>query len=186
MTPSKSTSRREDILQASLSIIEAQGVDGVSMASVAQETGLSRPAIYQYFASREHILGELLIDDMADLSNEIDRIVGTVDDPMEQIRLWIHYSLAHMASADHLVVREISMTHLREEHRGELMAMHGFFLTTLISPLKALGVKDPSSLVSLIFSAINASAERIYSGKAFVSEASALEKFVIAGVEGAL
>jgi AcrR family transcriptional regulator len=186
MTQPPLKSRRDEILCATLAIIEGDGVDGVTMARVAEQTGLSRPAVYQYFASREHILGELLIDDMADLSNEIDRIVASVDDPMEQIRLWIHYSLAHMASADHLVVREISMIHLREDHRGELMAMHGYFLTTLISPLRELGVEDPSSLVSLIFSAINASAQRIYSGKSFVSEASALEKFVIAGVEGAL
>ncbi|MEY4980920.1 MAG: hypothetical protein RL174_258 [Actinomycetota bacterium] len=172
-------------MSASLKLIEKHGVEGFTMADIATSTGLSRPAIYQYFASKEHILGELLIDDMADLSNEIDRIVASVEDPMEQIRLWMHYSLAHLASHDHLVVREISMTHLRNEHRGELRAMHGLFLTTLHSPLMRLGIEDPTSLGSMIFGAVNSAAQRIYSGKSFVFEASTLEKFVIAGIEAA-
>ena len=178
--------RREAILSASLELLDASGVEGISMARIAQLTGLSRPAIYQYFSSRENILGELLINDMADLSNEIDRIVSAEQEPMEQVRLWIHYSLAHMASKEHRVVREISVKNLREEQRGELMAMHGYFLTSLISPLKELGIEDPSSQVSLIFAAITSAAERIDSGKPFISEAASLEKFVIAGVDAAL
>lgn len=186
MTPSIADTRRVAILAAALEIIEDSGVESVSMAQIAEQTGLSRPAIYQYFASREHILGELLINDMADLSNEIDRILATVTSPMEQIRMWIHYSLAHMSSTEHMVVREISMTHLREEDRGEMRAMHGYFMTSLISPLRELGVQDPSPVVSMIFAAVNSAAERIAEGKTFVAEAATLEKFVIAGVESAL
>jgi AcrR family transcriptional regulator len=178
--------RRESILRASMALIDDVGVPGVTMASIAQKTGLSRPAIYQYFASREHVLGELLINDMADLSNEIDRILAGVSDEMEQVRLWLHYALAHMSSSEHRVVREISASTLRDEQRGELMAMHGYFMTSLISPLQKLGIEDPASLVSMIFAAISASAERIDSGEPFIREAAAVEKFVIAGIEAAL
>ncbi|AOY56592.1 TetR/AcrR family transcriptional regulator [Candidatus Rhodoluna planktonica] len=186
MVTAKSDERRKAILRASIDLVSEHGAEWLTMARIGEATGLSRSAIYQYFESKDHVLGELLIDDMADLSNEIDRIVASVNDPMEQIRIWIHYSLAHLASADHLVVREISMTHLREEQRGELMAMHGFFLTTLHSPLIQLGVSDPTSLGSMIFGAVNSAAQRIYSGKSFIHEAATLEKFVIAGIEAAI
>jgi len=156
------------------------------MAHIAERTGLSRPAIYQYFSSSEHVLGELLINDMADLSNEIDRLVAFVDDPMEQVRIWIHYSLAHISSEEHRVVREVSIKNLKEEQRGELMAMHGYFLTALIDPLSNMGSEDPTTLASMIFAAINAAAERITAGKSFVAEASKLERFVMAGVKAAL
>ena len=178
--------RKEAILSASLELLDADGIEGVSMARIAEVTGLSRPAIYQYFSSRENILGELLINDMADLSNEIDRIVSAEQEPMEQVRLWIHYSLAHISSKEHRVVLEISVKNLREDQRGELMAMHGYFLTSLISPLRELGIEDPSSQVSMIFAAITSSAQRIDEGKTFICEAAALEKFVIAGIEAAL
>jgi AcrR family transcriptional regulator len=182
MSPSIADSRRETILLSSLRLLDSEGIEAISMARIAKESALSRPAVYQYFSSKENILGELLINDMADLSNEVDRIVGAVDNPMEQVRLWIHYSLAHMASREHRVVREISIKNLREDQRGELMAMHGMFLTSLISPLKNLGVEDPSSVVSMIYASLSSAAERIASGKSFISEAASVEKFVVAGI----
>jgi AcrR family transcriptional regulator len=182
MTPSIADKRREAILLTSLRLLDAGGIEAISMARIAQETGLSRPAIYQYFSSREKILGELLINDMADLSNEVDRIVAGVENSMEQVRLWIHYSLAHLASKEHRVVREISIKNLRDDQRGELMAMHGMFLTSLISPLKNLGLEDPSALVGMIYASLSSAAERIASGKSFIAEAASVEKFVIAGI----
>lgn len=186
MTSPLADSRREAILTASLELLDTSGVDAVTMARVGELTGLSRPAIYQYFTSREHILGELLINDMADLSNEIDRIVANEPDPMERVRLWIHYSLAHLASDEHRVVREISIHHLREEQRGELMAMHGFFLANLMSPLRELGINDPSAQVSIVFAAVHSAAKRIDEGRPFVEEAAALERFVTAGILAAV
>lgn len=186
MTPSTAEERREIILARALDLIADQGLDGVSMASLARAAGVSRPAIYQYFASREHILGELLINDMADLSNEIDRLLASIDDPLEQIRVWMHYSLTHMASDEHRVVREISAQHLPLEQRGELKAMHGYFMSSLLTPLSHLGVSDPASVCHMIFGVVNSASKRIEQGANFAAEASTLEKFVIAGIEAAL
>ncbi len=174
------------ILAASLKLIDELGVNNVTMGRIAAATSLSRPAIYQYFSSRENILGELLINDMADLSNEIDRIVSLSDVPMEQIRLWIHYALAHMASPEHRVVRQVSRDYLDDEHRGELREMHRYFMNSLISPLRTLGVQDPSALVSLVFAAIGSASDRIDEGNDFVAEAATLERFVTAGIEAIL
>ena len=93
--------RQEAILGAAAELIAVEGVEAVTMATLGKRTGLSRPAIYQYFASRDHVLGELLINEMADLSNEIDRLISEIEDPLERVRVWIHYSLAHLASAEH-------------------------------------------------------------------------------------
>lgn len=186
MAPATAQRRREAILDAALRIIESGGAESISMATLAEQSGLSRPAIYQYFSSREHILGELLINDMADLSNEIDRLLSPLDDPFEQVRVWMHYSLSHVSSEQHRLVREISAEHLPEDMRGELMAMHGYFMTSLVTPLSQLGVEEPTSLVHLIFGAVNAAAKRIVAGASFVSEAAVLETFVVAGIEAAL
>jgi AcrR family transcriptional regulator len=178
--------RQSAILAAAHALILQGGQDAVSMASLAAKTGLSRPAIYQYFASKEHVLGEMMINEMADLSNELDRLVGGVEDPLEQIRIWIHYSLAHMASADHRVIREISIENLPEDQRGMLRAMHGYFMTSLVSPLSKLGVSDPGALSGLVLGSVSAAAKRIDAGAEFVAEAQALEKFAMAGLQAAL
>lgn len=186
MNPEILDARQSAILSAAHKLVSQDGQDAVSMAALAQLTGLSRPALYQYFASKEHVLGELMINDMADLSNELDRLVAGVSEPLEQIRIWVHYSLAHMASAEHRVIREISIENLPEDQRGMLRAMHGYFMLSLHSPLRELGIEDPSPISGLVLGSVAAAAKRIDAGADFVIEASALEKFVIAGLEAAL
>lgn len=186
MKPEILDARQSAILAAAHRLVSEGGQESVSMAALGKLTGLSRPAIYQYFASKEHVLGELMINDMADLSNELDRLVEGIADPLEQIRIWLHYCLAHMSSAEHRVIREISIESLPEDQRGMLMAMHGFFMVSLHSPLFQLGVKDPSSLSGLVLGSVSAAAKRIDSGADYATEAGALEQFVIAGLEATL
>jgi AcrR family transcriptional regulator len=174
--------RQERILAATQKLIAEKGVDAVSMAELASATGLSRPAIYQYFASREHVLAELVINEMADLSNAIDEHIAHFDEPLERIRVWIHYSLAHLASAEHRIIREIAIDSLPEESRGMINAMHGHFMMALVSPVNQLGIADVTATCHLIFASVAASAKRIDEGAEYVREASALEKFTIAGL----
>ena len=177
-----SDERQEAILAAAQSLIAAKGVDAVSMAVLAKATGLSRPAIYQYFASKDHVLAELVINEMADLSNAIERHIKGLKDPMERIRIWVHYSLAHLASAEHRIIREISIASLPEESRGMINAMHGHFMTALLSPVREIGIRDVTATAHLIFASVAAAAKRIDEGSEFVREAAALEQFTIAGL----
>lgn len=177
-----SDERQEAILAAAQSLIAAKGVDAVSMADLAKATGLSRPAIYQYFASKDHVLAELVINEMADLSNAIERHIEGLKDPMERIRIWVHYSLAHLASAEHRIIREISIASLPEESRGMINAMHGHFMTALFSPVREIGIRDVPATAHLIFASVAAAAKRIDEGSEFVREAAALEQFTIAGL----
>lgn len=178
--------RREAILDAAYELIAANESVTWPMTDLARSTGLSRPAIYQYFDSREHILGEILVNEIADLSNAIDRVVGQQHDPREQVRVWVHYSLAHVSSERHRVMSRISVEHLPSELRGELRALHGFFLTTLISPLAQLQMVQPASHAHLIFASVSAAAARIGAGASFTGEAAVLERFVLAGISDGL
>ncbi len=174
--------RQNLILEAASQLICEGSAEAVTMATLARSTGLSRPAIYQYFASREHVLAELVINELADFSNEVDRHLAGIAEPMEQIRVWIHYSLAHLASEEHRAIREISIDSLPEDSRGMLRAMHGHLMTSLVSPLKKLDVKDVTATCHLIYAAIASAATRIADGSPYEREAAALEQFAIAGI----
>lgn len=177
-----SDERQETILAAAQSLIAQKGVDAVSMADLAKATGLSRPAIYQYFASKDHVLAELVINEMADLSNAIERHIEGLKDPMERIRIWVHYSLAHLASAEHRIIREISIASLPDESRGMINAMHGHFMMALLGPVREIGIQDVTATAHLIFASVAGAAKRIDEGSEFVREAAALEQFTIAGL----
>lgn len=172
------------ILKATQHLISTHGVEAVTMPQIAKASNLSRPAVYQYFSSREHILAELVINEIADLSNDLDGHLAGIEDPLEQTRIWIHYSLGYLASAEHRVISQISIRVLPEESRGMLNAMHGHFMTSLIDPLTQLGVDDASRTAQLIFASISEAAKRIDGGSAYEHEAAILERFVIAGIVG--
>jgi AcrR family transcriptional regulator len=181
---SQSQIKIDAILKATQEIIANEGVEAATMQSIASASKLSRPAMYQYFSSREHILAELVINEIADLSNDLDVHLARISDPLEQTRIWIHYSLGYLASAEHRVISQISRRILPEESRGMLTAMHGHFMTSLINPLTELGVSDASGTAQLIFASIAEAAKRIDGGSAYEHEAAILERFVIAGVVG--
>lgn len=187
MTPAPVRDERQDsILAAAAELIATEGVDAVSMQELAKRTGLSRPAIYQYFSSREHVLAELVINELADLSNAIDDHIAKLDEPLERVRVWVHYSLAHLASSEHRAIREISIASLPEDSRGMVRAMHGHFMMALINPVTQLGVTDVTATCHLLYAAVAEAAKRIDEGSEYVREAAALEQFAINGIIGAL
>jgi AcrR family transcriptional regulator len=51
-----SASTREKILDVALELFTDQGFDGTSMREIAERLGISKPAIYYHFASKEEIL----------------------------------------------------------------------------------------------------------------------------------
>ena len=177
-------SRNAEILDAALAEIRLNGVASLTMSRLARLTGLSRPAIYQYFSSREHVLAELLIDDLADLVNEIDRHISEISDPVERIRFWVNRSLFHLANGDHSIIREISESSLPDESREVVRVLHGQFMMSLISPVRELGIETIDSACHMIYSAVQSAAKRIEAGCEFDAEAKAAEKFAIAGLLG--
>src|SRR2546429_9775132 len=60
---------RREVKQAALHQLAESGPAGVSVSAIGKQPGVSGPALYRYFASRDELLTELVIDaydDMAD------------------------------------------------------------------------------------------------------------------------
>jgi len=174
--------RRETLVDIALSLLEEGGQEAVTMKAVGERSGLSRSAIYQYFASSAHILAELVVNEMADLVNSLEHLVDQVDDPLEKVRVWSHYSLAYLVTPEHALIQQISHRHLPDDQRGVIRALHGHLMALIVEPLENLGVKDAPSVCGLIYGSIAAAAERISEGSNFIAEAKLLEGFLEAGL----
>ena len=177
-------SRQAEILDAALAQIKENGVESLTMSRLGQLTGMSRPAIYQYFASREHVLAELLINDLADLVNEIDSQVSASTDAIEQIQVWISYSLSHLVSGEQSIIREISEVSLPADLRGLVRALHGQFMLGLMSPVRELGIASVESACHFVYSAVQSATKRIEAGSNFEAEVYSVQSFVIPGLLG--
>lgn len=174
--------REHEILAAALAELTEKEVTQISMSSLASRTGLTRTAIYQYFASVDDIFAELVINDMADLVNTMDSQIAQIDDPTERIRAWVLSSLEHLSSGEHAIIRRLSEINLAAEKRGIVRALHGQFMDSLSSPVKELELENAPSVCAHIAAVVNSAANRIDLGFDFAYEAAAAESFVMSAI----
>lgn len=62
---------RGEVKQAALRQLAGAGPAGVSVAAIGKQLGVSGPALYRYFASRDDLLTELVIDAYDDLADAL-------------------------------------------------------------------------------------------------------------------
>jgi AcrR family transcriptional regulator len=62
---------RGEIKQAALRQLEDSGPAGLSVSAIGKELGVSGPAVYRYFAGRDDLLTELVIDAYHDLADAL-------------------------------------------------------------------------------------------------------------------
>lgn len=176
--------RKDRILEAAEEVIGAAGLAKLNMTAIGKAAELSRSAVYQYFDSKEHVLGELILNDMADLANELDKIVAITNDPTRQLVLWVNHTLQYLVSPGHEILKQVSLEQLPENYRGLIRGMHGQFMLSLLSPLQRLSPEDPQAIAAFVYSSVTGAAKRIEEGGDYDSEAAALERFIVAGVIG--
>ncbi|GAC1384003.1 MAG: hypothetical protein NVSMB48_18320 [Marmoricola sp.] len=76
----RSRARVEMILEAAASVAVEQGVDALNTRSIAQHAGLSVSSIYQYFASVDEIVFELIARDMEEMDNQFAQDLGALSE----------------------------------------------------------------------------------------------------------
>ncbi|CAN5528656.1 TetR/AcrR family transcriptional regulator [soil metagenome] len=59
--PDAGTSRREQILDTAAALFAARGFHGVSVVEIGSACGISGPALYKHFASKDAVLAEMLV-----------------------------------------------------------------------------------------------------------------------------
>ncbi|WP_440902239.1 TetR/AcrR family transcriptional regulator [Actinosynnema sp.] len=67
---------REEAKRIALEQLAALGVEGVSVNAIAKRMGITGPALYRYFSSREELLTDLIRDAYADVAALADAAVA--------------------------------------------------------------------------------------------------------------
>ena len=175
--------REHEILAAALAELNVKEATQISMASLAARTGLTRTAIYQYFASVDDIFAELVINDMADLVNTLEENVAQFDEPLERVRAWVHSSLEHLSSGEHAVIRRLSEINLANEKRGIVRALHGQFMDSLVASVNDINLENSQTICAHIAAVVNSAANRVDLGFDFAYEAQTAESFVMHAIQ---
>ncbi|HOS39442.1 MAG TPA: TetR/AcrR family transcriptional regulator [Spirochaetota bacterium] len=77
--------RRDEIMDASLRLIERKGIQNLTTKNIAREVGFTEPGIYRHFASKEDILAAIL-ERFRSVVNDRNRAILDGDmDPLDRI-----------------------------------------------------------------------------------------------------
>ena len=83
---------RHEVKQAALRQLAEAGPAAVSVSAIGKQLGVSGPALYRYFASRDDLITELVIDAYHDLADALSAAASRAPGPDPRARL---ENLAH-------------------------------------------------------------------------------------------
>src|ERR1044071_8438711 len=78
---------RDEVKQVALAQLAQGGPAAVSISAIGKQLGVSGPALYRYFASRDELLTELVIDAYGDLAAALAQGAGKSMDQDPRTRL---------------------------------------------------------------------------------------------------
>jgi AcrR family transcriptional regulator len=97
----KSTNLRQELLDASLALIETGGLDRLSMREVARKAGVSHQAPYHYFGDREAILAAIAGEGFAKLGRSLGAAAQPGSEPAKAVedmgRAYVEFALRNPA-----------------------------------------------------------------------------------------
>lgn len=174
--------RRQQLVNAALSLALESGVEAVTITAVAKRAGLSRPAVYEYFSSSADLITDLIVEEMDYYCKRLTSAITNADDPFEKLELWIREALLYIADGRHLLAKSLSAITPPEFRQEEVAMGHRKLMTTFIAPLEEIGFENPRAAAALLQSIIDATAIRIDSGNPVESEIQQALTFALAGL----
>ncbi|MEV6194985.1 TetR/AcrR family transcriptional regulator [Streptomyces sp. NPDC051920] len=82
---------RQEVKTAALRQLAEGGPEALSLNAIAKQLGMTGPALYRYFANRDSLLTDLVVDAYGDLASALARAAGTGPaDPAERLTALVH------------------------------------------------------------------------------------------------
>ena len=132
-------SRREQILETAAELFAAKGFHGVSVSEIGRACGISGPALYKHFPSKDAVLAAMLVDISQRLLDEGQARVAAADDARGAIdaliRWHIDFALRHRAL---IVVQDRDWQTLPPAAREQVRALQREYVDVWAGQLRRL------------------------------------------------
>jgi AcrR family transcriptional regulator len=131
--------RRTQLLRIAAKMMSERGYNAVGMDDIGEAAGISGPALYRHFRSKQHLLGELLMEPFELLNGGAKRIVAQ-DLParttLERLVDW--HIEATSKDVDVIRVYYLYVDETLDEDRAPLDAAFNEYIGLWIAPLRQL------------------------------------------------
>ncbi|MDP4905640.1 MAG: TetR/AcrR family transcriptional regulator [Candidatus Nanopelagicales bacterium] len=173
--------RRDALLEAATTVMRESGT--VTMSAVAERTGLSRTAVYEYYRSSADLIADVLVDELAAWIDHLAEAIDGIADPRERLVTWIRAALAYVEDGRHALVRAAGDATLPPVRRAQVQTLHRDLAAPVYVALREIGVTDAERIASYVWGVVEAATRHIESGRAADDEVDAAIAFALAGVD---
>ena len=173
--------RRDALLEAATTVMRESGT--VTMSAVAERTGLSRTAVYEYYRSSADLIADVLVDELAAWIDHLAEAIDGIADPRERLVTWIRAALAYVEDGRHALVRAAGDATLPPVRRAQVQTLHRDLAAPVYVALREIGGTGAERIASYVWGVVEAATRHIESGRAADDEADAAIAFALAGVD---
>lgn len=160
--------QRRAITQAAIRLLDERGVAAISMTALADEAGVSRQTLYNYFSSVEEAIVAYLVDEVALAEEAISNRLAAETDPLDRLRAFTAESVHRFTRRDVQVTMEAAMS--PEARRVLRAALQG--IQDLLEGVLREGIElgrfapdlDPSATAQMLFCMIGGTAALVRGG----------------------
>jgi AcrR family transcriptional regulator len=133
------TSRRAEILDRAAELFAERGFHGVSVHDVGAACGISGPALYRHFSSKDAMLAEMLVS-ISERLLEVGRLrVDAAPDPTAALTALIRWHTEFaLRNRSLIVVQDRDWASLPEEARERVRGLQTAYVALWVSQLRKL------------------------------------------------
>ncbi len=147
--------RKKAIVQAAMQLFAENGFSGVSISRIAKKAGVSKGLLYNYFANKEALVQEIVIEGFRQMLDNLDfdfqkeltreRFIELVEKNFRMLREEISYWSLYIS----VITQPAVMTLVKED----IFEVVGPFLSALTRYYTRQGIKNPE-IQSMLFGAM--------------------------------
>jgi AcrR family transcriptional regulator len=152
--------RREEILDTAGKLFAQRGFHGVTVADLGTACGMTGPALYKHFLSKEAILAEMLENVSQDLLEGGQALVGVHAEPVAALKALItwHTQFA-VTQREVIVVQERDWASLPPESREEVRRLQRAYVSLWAEQLRdahrGMALAESLARVHAVFGLLN-------------------------------
>src|SRR3954447_10827244 len=124
------TSRRQQILDTAAGLVAARGFHGVSVAELGAACGISGPALYKHFPSKDAMLAEMLVEiseELVRVGSERSEAAPDAESAIRALVNWhVDFALRHRPL---IVVQDRDWASLPDHARERVRALQRSYVT---------------------------------------------------------
>jgi len=130
--------RRDEILAAAVELFARHGFHGVGIDDIGAAVGISGPALYRHFSSKDALLGEMLTSISKDLLEGGSARAAAAATPAEALRELVAFHTDFALNNPALItVHERDLGNLRDADRREVRTLQRRYVEVWVQTIQA-------------------------------------------------